>query len=89
MLNNLTWIGTVLQEFDRENVFIFWQWVNFAAKGDPNGPGLPPWPEFRAKHAMLQIHEDGQMSAGPPSDQQLAKFKFLDGFLISASMGQP
>ena len=64
-------------------------WVNFAAKGDPNGPGLPPWPEFRAKHAMLQIHEDGQMSAGPPSDQQLAKFKFLDGFLISASMGQP
>jgi para-nitrobenzyl esterase len=64
-------------------------WINFAAQGDPNGTGLTEWPEFRSRHAMLQIHEDGQIGAGPPSNLQLAKFKFLDGFLVSASMGQP
>jgi carboxylesterase type B len=23
-------------------------WVNFAAKGDPNGKGLPTWPQYHA-----------------------------------------
>ena len=63
-------------------------WVNFATKGDPNGPDLPPWPEFRAKASLLQIQEDGRIAASPPSERQLARFRFLDGFLVSASMGQ-
>ena len=63
-------------------------WVNFATKGDPNGPELPQWPEFRAKSSLLQIQEDGRITENPPSEKQIAKFKFLDGFLISASMGQ-
>ena len=27
-------------------------WFNFAAKGDPNGKGLPQWPNFRANDEM-------------------------------------
>ena len=40
-------------------------WVNFATSGDPNGPGLPPWPTFDpAKDSVLHI--DSTISAGPP-----------------------
>ena len=63
-------------------------WVNFATRGDPNGPDLPWWPEFRAKASLLQIQEDGRISASPPSERQIARFRFLDGFLTSASLGQ-
>ncbi len=63
-------------------------WVNFATRGDPNSTDLPQWPEFRAKTALLQIQEDGRITASPPSDKQIAKFRFLEGFLISASTGQ-
>ncbi len=62
-------------------------WVNFATSGDPNGVGLPHWPEFHARHSMLQIMPDGHLADGPPSAQQLARFKFLDDFLVSASSG--
>lgn len=62
-------------------------WVNFATRGDPNGPGLPHWPEFRAQHSLLQVLPDGHLADGPPSPQQLARFKFLDNFLVSASSG--
>ena len=28
-------------------------WINFAAKGDPNGEGLPPWPVFTPQQPVL------------------------------------
>jgi para-nitrobenzyl esterase len=29
-------------------------WVNFARSGDPNGPGLPPWPAFTNAESKVQ-----------------------------------
>ena len=29
-------------------------WVNFARSGDPNGPGLPPWPAFTNAEGKVQ-----------------------------------
>lgn len=34
-------------------------WANFAAKGDPNGPGLPHWAEFNRLSAPVQNLEPG------------------------------
>jgi para-nitrobenzyl esterase len=35
-------------------------WTNFAKTGDPNGAGLPPWPQFDASQRYLTFTEDGQ-----------------------------
>jgi para-nitrobenzyl esterase len=35
-------------------------WVNFATRGNPNGPGLAPWPEFTPKNTS-------RMNLGPMS----------------------
>ena len=33
-------------------------WVNFARSGDPNGPGLPPWPAFTNAECKVQYLGD-------------------------------
>jgi para-nitrobenzyl esterase len=48
-------------------------WVNFARTGNPNGAGLPTWPDFRVNGQVLCL--DDPISAGPVADQKsLATF---------------
>jgi len=38
-----TWTDVDLKLADQMSSY----WVNFITKGDPNGSGLPPWPEYK------------------------------------------
>jgi para-nitrobenzyl esterase len=48
-------------------------WVNFATNGDPNGPGLPPWPTFNPD-ADTVLHFDATIAAGPLPNRQYYAF---------------
>ncbi|MFI4934066.1 MAG: carboxylesterase/lipase family protein [Caulobacterales bacterium] len=52
-------------------------WSNFAKTGDPNGPGLPPWPAF-TNAAPAMMHFDGAPQAGPIAN--LDKLQAMDGY---------
>jgi len=48
-------------------------WTNFARTGDPNGPGLPPWPKYDKDDSL--IHLDSAITAGP--DTLRPRYEFL------------
>jgi para-nitrobenzyl esterase len=48
--------------------------ANFVKTGDPNGAGLPPWPEFGKSREVMQI--DGVSKAVP--EENRARYEFLD-----------
>jgi para-nitrobenzyl esterase len=52
-------------------------WVNFATKGDPNGPGLAPWPAFAA--ASPQVMRIGANPGAAPIPN-LNMLKALDAY---------
>jgi para-nitrobenzyl esterase len=52
-------------------------WVNFAKSGDPNGPGLPPWPVFTEAEQKTMFF-DANSSARPIPN--LDKLKAHDGY---------
>jgi para-nitrobenzyl esterase len=51
-------------------------WSNFASSGDPNGPGLPKWPEYGKDDPVL--HLDVTIQAAP--DARRARYQALDAF---------
>jgi para-nitrobenzyl esterase len=45
-------------------------WVNFATKGDPNGPGLPQWPQFKDMSSKVMVLGDTvQPEASVPTEK--------------------
>ena len=49
-------------------------WVNFARSGDPNGPGLPPWPAFTNAASDVQYLGDPIAAGGVPAIKSLTVF---------------
>jgi para-nitrobenzyl esterase len=55
-------------------------WTNFAANGDPNGAGLPPWPRYDAATDKIMIFGD-TIGAGPVPDRD--KLDFWDAIVAA------
>ena len=49
-------------------------WVNFAKSGDPNGPGLPPWPAFTNAESKVQYLADPITVGGVANINSLTVF---------------
>jgi para-nitrobenzyl esterase len=47
-------------------------WLNFVERGDPNGPGLPPWPSYRESGEVMQI--DAVCRAAPEQHRERQVF---------------
>ena len=56
-------------------------WTNFAARGDPNGPGLPIWQSFDDASQMAMVFSDSSHSQPLPN---IAGLKALDEILRCA-----
>jgi hypothetical protein len=54
-------------------------WANFAATGDPNGNGLPPWPAIGDEPKIMEVGDKMEpiSVAGSP-----AKFAFFKNYLL-------
>ena len=56
-------------------------WVNFAATGDPNGPGLPVWPKYNSNLDMVQILDTPVKTSVHPRKLELDRMEriYMDG----------
>jgi para-nitrobenzyl esterase len=52
-------------------------WTNFAKHGEPNGPGVPAWPQFTTNDRHVMVFHNGAKVGDVPSADSLA---VLDGY---------
>jgi para-nitrobenzyl esterase len=80
VFGNFTW-PFPWEETDRKlSETIMSYWVNFAAKGDPNGEGLPRWPAYSAQ-ADQYLELGDHISVKPEVSK--AGLDFFDGYYKS------
>ena len=54
-------------------------WVNFAKTGNPNGPGLPPWPAYSlSKDELMNFTTEGPVGEPDPWKERLDLIEALD-----------
>ena len=72
VFDNLDLVGLDWDDADRALAgTIAGYWVNFAATGDPNGPGLPEWPTYDPEADVVQILDSEVRAAVHPKKEQL------------------
>ncbi|MGH8639009.1 MAG: carboxylesterase/lipase family protein [Burkholderiales bacterium] len=72
-LRNVTWEPADRKLSDAMTTY----WSNFARSGDPNGAGLPDWPRYDPKSAMV-LHLDETIRAA--TDSTRARYEALDAY---------
>ena len=64
-------IGTSMGAFGADT-----EGTNFAKRGDPNGPGVPAWPQWNAPGEKRLMRINAAAAAEPERDR--ARFEFLE-----------
>lgn len=57
-------------------------WVNFATRGDPNGPGLPPWPAYDESDVVQILGNTIEARPNP----QAGRFAFIGSFRADGAL---
>ncbi len=70
---NLTW----RPEDEQVSELMSSYWTNFAKTGDPNGPGLPPWPVYNGSTGYQVMHLGGTNPGAIP-DKHRDRCEFLE-----------
>ena len=76
VFNNIRLLNRPVEEEDYEMAeMISSYWSNFAATGDPNGPGLPHWPAFTPTNRQIMVFGDEVEPRVMPDDERRRLFE--------------
>jgi para-nitrobenzyl esterase len=86
VFETLDWKHLVWTADDRKiSDMISSYWTNFAKNGNPNGPGLPEWPRYKAEHYEV-MHLRPMPSAAP--DRLRSRYELLDRIAQERASGK-